>query len=88
MTDEIKPNLTLAPPVQQAAGEFDNLEILQFFGYHHLPGPLQAASKPFFEVAAHIAGLCPDNQERLHALRKLLEAKDCAVRSLIQKVGK
>jgi hypothetical protein len=57
--------------------------MLQFFKYEHLPAHLQEASKPFCELAAHIVGKYPSNPERTVTLRKLLEAKDAAVRTLI-----
>jgi hypothetical protein len=57
--------------------------MLQFFKYTHLPAHLQAASKPFCDLAEHIVATVPSNPERTVALRKLLEAKDCAVRALI-----
>ena len=56
--------------------------ILQFFAYAHLPEHLQAVSRPFGLMAARIMRL-PRNPERTTALRKLLEAKDCAVRALL-----
>jgi len=59
--------------------------ILQFFSYGHLPEALQRVSKPFCDLAATIAGDLPRNPERTVALRKLLEAKDAAVRALIAK---
>ncbi len=69
--------------------------ILQFFAYEHLPPHLQAVSKPFGDLARLIAnGIkdettwtapLPRNPERTAALRKLLEAKDCAVRALLAK---
>ncbi len=46
----------------------------QFFAYEHLPPHLQVVSETL-----------PRNQERTVALRKLLEAKDCAVRALVAK---
>lgn len=55
---------------------------LRFFAYAHLPAPLQAVSKPFADLADHILTL-PRNAERTTALRKLLEAKDCAVRAAL-----
>lgn len=58
--------------------------IFQFFAFQHLPAELQAVSKPFGEVAAFIATL-PKNAERSTALRKLLEAKDAAVRAKLAK---
>lgn len=60
-------------------------KLLQFFTYSHLPEKLQAASKPFCDLAQQIVAEFPQNPERTVALRKLLEAKDCAVRSLIFK---
>ena len=59
--------------------------LLQFFDYEHLPPHLQVASKPFGDLARQIAVTLPRNPERTVALRKLLEAKDCAVRSLLWK---
>jgi ferritin-like protein len=59
--------------------------LLQFFGFAHLPRPLQEVSRPFHDLANKIAGELPENPERHEALRKLLEAKDCAVRALIYK---
>lgn len=55
--------------------------ILQFFQYAHLPAHLQQVSAPFCELANHIATTLPRNPERTVALRKLLEAKDAAVRA-------
>lgn len=55
----------------------------RFFAFAHLPEHLRAVSQPFGELAAHIVKTLPRNAERTVALRKLLEAKDCAVRSLL-----
>lgn len=59
--------------------------LLQFFSYEHLPAHLQTVSKPFGELAKEIVSALPANPERTTALRKLLEAKDCAVRALLAK---
>ncbi len=71
--------------------------ILQFFAYEHLPPHLQTVSKPFGDLArllvygSDVAGSpdynnpLPRNPERTVALRKLLEAKDAAVRALVAK---
>ncbi len=59
--------------------------LIQFFKYDHLPEYLQVVSKPFGELADKIVSLLPKNPERTTALRKLLEAKDCAVRALLFK---
>ena len=57
----------------------DNL--LLFFAYTHLPPELAEISKPFGDLAVQIVATLPANAERTVALRKLLEAKDCAVRA-------
>lgn len=66
-------------PYQQQSKE----PMLQFFRYDHLPPNLQAVSEPFCKLANEIVISLPRNPERTVALRKLLEAKDCAVRALI-----
>lgn len=58
--------------------------ILQFFQYGHLPPHLQAVSQPFYD-SAHALMALPRNPERTVALRKLLEAKDAAVRAKLAK---
>jgi len=60
-------------------------EALQFFAYQHLPEHLRAVSQQFCEMAHEVYDSLPDNVERSMALRKLLEAKDCAVRALLYK---
>ena len=57
--------------------------VLKYFSYSHLPEKLQAVSKPFSDLAQQVAERAPDNQETTVALRKLLEAKDAAVRACI-----
>lgn len=59
--------------------------MLQFFQYSHLPLHLQEASKDFCELAAKIVEKYPQNPERTVTLRKLLEAKDACVRTLLYK---
>lgn len=59
--------------------------LLQFFAYEHLPAHLQAISKPFGDLARQIVETLPANPERTVVLRKLLEAKDCAVRAQLFK---
>ena len=59
--------------------------ILQFFAHAHLPPHLAAVSAPFAEMAQRIVDTLPRNPERTVALRKLLEAKDAAVRALLAK---
>lgn len=59
--------------------------ILQFFAYSHLPSHLAAVSAPFHVLAVEIVATLPRNPERTVALRKLLEAKDAAVRARLAK---
>ena len=62
--------------------------VLQFFAYDHLPERLQAVSRPFHDLAVKVAGRS-SNPETTVALRKLLEAKDAAVRAeLVEKGGR
>jgi hypothetical protein len=57
--------------------------LLLFFGGEHLPPALQEHSRPFAELAQRLIETLPDNPERSVALRKLIEAKDCAVRAAL-----
>ena len=57
--------------------------MMQFFAYAHLPDHLKAVSKPFGDLAQRIVDEISSNPERTVALRKLLEAKDCAVRAVL-----
>jgi hypothetical protein len=53
------------------------------FGYTHLRGDLQETSQGFYMLAVAIVDHLPANPERDVSLRKLLEAKDAAVRAHI-----
>jgi hypothetical protein len=59
--------------------------ILTYFEYGHLPPPLREVSKPFGDLAHHLAnnGDLQHGAELTVCLRKLLEAKDCAVRAAL-----
>lgn len=58
--------------------------IMKFFEYGHLPQHLQDVSKDICEVAKRMEAELPQNAETSAGLRKLLEAKDCFVRSLVK----
>ncbi len=61
-------------------------ELLRFFAYEHLPDRLQKISKPFHDIAYEISNVndvLVIGSELEMALRKLLEAKDCAVRAYL-----
>jgi hypothetical protein len=67
--------------------------VLRYFTYDHLPPHLQAISRPFAKLADQIAMRSlegADGPETTVALRKLLEAKDAAVRAWAasQKAGR
>lgn len=60
-------------------------KLLQFFEYQHLPVYLQEISKPFYQLAHKMLEILPSNAESTVSMRKLLEAKDCAVRAKLYK---
>lgn len=62
--------------------------MMQFFDYEHLPEHLQAVSREFATIAVWVEHNLPSNPERTVCLRKLLEAKDCAVRARLYKEPK
>lgn len=57
--------------------------ILRFFEYAHLPTELAEVSVQFWKLAYFTASLGPGKEEIAAALRKLLEAKDAAVRAMV-----
>ncbi len=59
------------------------IQVLQFFKYTHLPEKLQEVSAEFSDLAWEVAYRAPQNPETTVALRKLLEAKDAAVRAAL-----
>ena len=58
-------------------------DILEYFAWAHLPERLQDISKPFSDLATKVKMTDGDPREKAVALRKLLEAKDAAVRAAI-----
>lgn len=74
--------------------------LLPFFEYEHLPEHLRTVSKHFHWLAHALVGNAPTHENSQHeqitplagheltmALRKLLEAKDCAVRAALATWG-
>lgn len=59
--------------------------ILRYFTYEHLPPDLQEVSWHFHELAHKLVEQLPSGPETSVALRKLLESKDAAVRSALDK---
>lgn len=78
MSNDIHP-----APIEFTAEETDRFPILRFFHYAHLPPALQERSRPFCLLARVLFDTTPNNAERAAAFRKLLEAKDCAVRAVL-----
>lgn len=75
-------DMTFHPaPAEFTEAQLTTDPILRYFHYSHLPPILQGASKPFCDLARHMVESLPRNAERTVALRKLLEAKDAAVRA-------
>lgn len=55
----------------------------QLFAYDHLPAHLQVISLPFASLKDRLLEVLKDGPELSTALRKLVEAKDCAVRQAV-----
>jgi hypothetical protein len=58
---------------------------MKYFECAHLPEPLKSVSQKFQDMAVDLLDELPENSERDMALRKLLEAKDCAVRAMLSR---
>jgi hypothetical protein len=71
------PEIVDVDAAQRESGE----RMLEFFKFLHLPPSLQTVSMWFATLAVTLVRELPQNPERTVALRKLLEAKDCAVRA-------
>jgi hypothetical protein len=79
-------------PLSAFAGGFTDEQlkldpVLRYFHYAHLPPQLQPISRLFCTQARWIVDYVPRNAERTVALRKLLEAKDAAVRANVPAPG-
>jgi len=55
--------------------------MMKWFAFDHLPPHLKEVSSHFSMLASTVCSLCEPGPERTVALRKLLEAKDAAVRA-------
>lgn len=56
---------------------------IKYFKYEHLPEKLQEISQPIADLAQLMEEKLPDGPEKSAGMRKLLEAKDCFVRSAL-----
>ena len=72
--------VTAPAPSESRGGAPERM--LKFFAFGHLRPDLQRISQPFFDLAHLLALTVPAGPERTVALRKLLEAKDAAVRAV------
>jgi len=61
--------------------------MLKWFAYEHLPNDLQDISREFCVLAESCVVRLDAGPERTVALRKLLEAKDAAVRAKLHPGG-
>lgn len=61
--------------------------MLKWFAYEHLPAHLQEVSKSFSLLAECVCMTIESGPERTVSLRKLLEAKDAAVRAKLNPGG-
>lgn len=59
--------------------------LMQFFTYGHLPEHLRGVSASCAWLAGEMDAALPESAEKTAGLRKLLEAKDCFVRALVEK---
>lgn len=60
-------------------------QMLKHFDFEHLrSSELKAVSRKFHGLAHELLPLLPDGPELTVCLRKLLEAKDCAVRAAVE----
>jgi len=57
--------------------------MMRYFEFLHLPPKLQHVSRHFYTVADIVRNTVPDGPEKTVCLRKLLEAKDAAVRAAL-----
>jgi hypothetical protein len=57
--------------------------LLQHFEYAHLSERTREISAPFAALAREVAGRVPDSPETAVALRRLLEARDAALRAAL-----
>ena len=75
-------------PEPQRSALQEAYPLLRFFTFSHLKEPLQSISRPFCDLAYEVAARVPNGDswsapETAVAIRKLLEAKDAAVRATL-----
>ncbi|WP_229398193.1 hypothetical protein [Micromonospora okii] len=73
----------LVPPPVPTPRHPDTEHFLPLFDTSHLPPHLAAVAAPLAATAFTTIAALPDGPELTACLRKLLEAKDCAVRARV-----
>lgn len=58
--------------------------LMQWFKFDHLPPHLQQPSEACAQLASEMDDLLAEGAEKTAGLRKLLEAKDCFVRAVLE----
>lgn len=76
-------NRTMTPKGFDTMAQLTPNPILRYFEFEHLPLELQEVSRQFHATAIWMEEALPPGPEKSVALRKLLEAKDAAVRSAL-----
>jgi len=61
--------------------------MMKWFAFEHLPEHLKPTSAMFWDLACSLTATVEPGPERTVALRKLLEAKDAAVRAKLNPGG-
>jgi len=61
--------------------------MMKWFEFSHLPETLQVVASFFYDAACKVVATVDSGPERTVALRKLLEAKDAAVRAKLNPGG-
>jgi hypothetical protein len=74
-------------PLNKTRNEMHEERMMKWFQFSHLPEHLQTISRPFCELAERLVESLEGGPERAVALRKLLEAKDAAVRAKLNPGG-
>lgn len=77
------PDKAIIKTIQPSPTNAHEERMLKWFTYDHLPPNLQAVSAPFCELVALLAHTLKPGPERTVTFRKLLEAKDAAVRAAL-----
>lgn len=73
--------------VFQRETKMDEDRMMKWFAYAHLPQDLQPVSMVFHTAARELLNRLDPGPERTVAFRKLLEAKDAAVRAKVHPGG-